>query len=137
MEWDLAQSDRESIRDASTSNRKVFDVEHIGYPSKETPIKILVHLETATVVFPESGANVTRSAPVKMKLTSSDSNGFTLSGSHCLGPHYLMETKTPNQMLLLCTIRAVRTGRNVLVSFAAYADGSVDDGRPKKVDLRP
>lgn len=132
IDWRLAQSDRHAIRQAATTAVEVFDREYIAHPTRDTSVKLRVHLESATVVFEEAGERVTHRAPIAFAAKVIDSGDFTFGKVTCMGPHYkLSDTGTgPHHMLLHCYTHAIRPSYDVGFTMYAYADGTIDDGNP-------
>lgn len=132
LTWELASSDRESIRAATIREVKSIDLDFDGQVTPDgEEVKVKVHLETATVEFVEDGATVTHAAPIKLSITAVDAAGFTLSASSCNGPHYTMDLPPAHDMTLHCYVKAKKPRYDVGFTIYAYGDGRIDDGRPK------
>ncbi len=132
LSWDLSQAERVSIRTAKTSDVKVQDVEYIATAGGD-PIKMKVHLETATVVFSEADAERTHASPIKLGVTVVDGADYTFSNAKCMGPDYKLAApgEAPRDMILFCTVKAKKPNADVGFMIYAYGDGTIDDGNPK------
>lgn len=132
LSWELAKSDRDSIRAAKVSDTKALELEYEGSVSMENiKVKVKVHLETATVEFEEDGKPVTHRAPVKLRVEAVDANGFTLSQGKCMGPHYTMDIPPARDMILHCVVEATKPRYDVSFTIYAHGDGHIDDGKAK------
>lgn len=138
LAWELAQSERASIRTAKTSDVKVQEVDYTAHPTEDTAVKVKVHLETATVVFEEDGKEVTHTAPIKLGLTLVDGADYTLDDGRCMGPNYKLAApgEAPRDMLLHCTVNATKPNAQVNITIYAYGDGTINDGQPTTVKVR-
>lgn len=131
LEWQLADSDRESIRAAKISDSKTSEHAFESEVTDGAKIKVNVELETATVEFEEDGKVVTHAAPVKLKIEAVDAAGFTLSPLRCMGPHYTMDLPPAHDMILQCYVKVTKPRTDVSFVVYAYGDGHIDDGKPK------
>lgn len=130
LEWELADSDRESLRAAKISEVAASQHAYQGVLSNGVEVKVNVQLETATVEFEEDGKLVTHAAPVKLKIEAVDAAGFTLSLQRCMGPHYTMDLPPAHDMILHCYVKATKPRTDVSFVVYAYGDGHIDDGKP-------
>jgi hypothetical protein len=139
LHWELATSDRETIRAAKQTDVKSQTLDYTALLAGEEklPFKVKVQLETATVTFEEAGKQVEHRAPVKLSLTVVDGNDFTLSNAKCGGPHYNMELPPGRDMILHCTAHAKKPRYDIGFTFYAYGDGRIDDGNPKMIKVYP
>jgi hypothetical protein len=137
IDWRLAQSDRDAIRQAATSDVKVFDREYTAHPTNDTAVKLMVHLESATVVFREADEQVSHHAPIALTVKVLDGGDFTFGKVTCMGPHYkLSDPETgPLDMLLHCYTHATKPSYDVGFTMYAYADGTINDGNPTTVQI--
>jgi hypothetical protein len=135
--WQLADSDRSSIRAAKLTDVKTQTFTHDAHPTKDTTVKVEVTLETATVTFEEDGKQVVHRAPTKLAVKAIDAGGFTLSKSKggCMGPHYDMNLPPSLDMILHCTISAKKPRYDVGFWLYAYGDNRIDDGNPKTIKV--
>lgn len=130
LEWELADSDRESVRAAKIGDVEVSEHAFDGEVSPEgVKVKVNVHLETATVEFEEDGKLVTHAAPVRLKIEAVDAAGFTLSPLRCMGPHYTLDLPPAHDMILQCYVKATKPRWDVSFVVYAYGDGRIDDGK--------
>ena len=129
LSWDLTQSDREAMRSAKLGDVKVKDIDYTAMAA-DTPVNVKLHVETATVVFTEGGAERTHTSPTKMQITLADGKDFTFSGGRCMGPHYKLAAPgdAPRDMILHCTVKATKPSYDVSLTIFAYGDGTIDDG---------
>ena len=139
LDWQLAQSDRETIRQAAASSVKAQDIDYVAHPTDDTEVKLKVHLETATVKFEEGGRQVTHTAPIKLSVVVVDNGNFTLklSDRNCAGPHYQLAAPgdAPDEMLMDCYFHAKKPNYDVGFFIFAYGAGKIDDGVMKKVKV--
>lgn len=132
LAWDLSQAYRVSIRSAKTSDVKIQDLDYTAHPTDDSSVKVKVHLETATVVFTESGREVTHTSATRIELTLVDGADYTLGNGKCMGPHYKLAAPgdAPRDMILHCIVKATKPNDDVSFTIYAYGDGTIDDGRP-------
>lgn len=137
LSWELAQSDRETIRSAKLSETTVKDFDYEAHPTDDTTVVVAVHLETATTVFTEAGEQVTHRTPVKLSLKLVGGADFTLGNGRCMGPHYKLAApgEAPRDMILHCIVKAKKPRYDVSFTIYAYGDGTIDDGRPTKIKV--
>jgi hypothetical protein len=137
LAWELAQSDRETIRSAKLSESTSKDLDYVAHPTDDTTVKVAIHLETATTVFSEAGEEVNHRAPVKLSVKLVDGADFTLGNGTCMGPHYKLAAPgaAPRDMILHCIVKAKKPSYDVSFTIYAYGDGTIDDGRPTTIKV--
>lgn len=130
LDWKLALSDRAPIRAAKTTDVQAKDIAYVAHPTDDTAMKLQVHLETATVAFEETGAQVTRRAPIALVVKVVEGNDFTVGNGKCFGPDYPLTAPgaVPNDMLMFCRFKAAKPSFDVGFMIYAYSDGRIDDG---------
>lgn len=124
IDWKLAQSDRESIRSATTAEVVKKEVPFTSHPTKDSTVVLTLRLETATVTFTEDGKPTTHTAPISVSADVVEGGGYTFGATQCSGPHYQLAApgEAPREMLLQCSVRVKKSDADVLVSFTARGD---------------
>lgn len=128
VDWKLAQSDRESIRIAPTSDVISQQKQLTSHPTNDSTVVLKVSAEFATVTFSEDGKDVTHSAPVSLTAEVVEGGGYTFGAVNCSGPHYQLAApgETPREMLLQCSVRVKKADADVLINLTARGDGTLE-----------
>ena len=130
LSWTLEQSDRESIRAATSNQIQQTDFEHVAHPTKDTSVVLLVELVTGRVVFVEDNVTVTNTAPMKLDVRVLDHGGYLIDRPRCIGPHYqLAAPGEAPEMVLTCDFKAWKPGANVAFTITASGRGAIEGDR--------
>jgi len=130
LSWRLEQSDRESIRAATSNQIQLTDFEHVAHPTKDTSIVLLVELVTGRVVFSEDNETVTHTVPMKLEVRVLDHGGYLIDRPRCIGPHHqLVAPGEPPEMVVTCDFKAWKPSANVAFSITASGRGAIEDPR--------
>lgn len=128
IDWKLAQSDRESIRGATTAEVAKKDVPFTAHPTPDSTVVLALHLEVATVTFTEDGKPATHTAAISVSADVTENGGYSFGTPQCAGPHYQLAApgEAPREMMLMCNVRVKKSDADVLISFTVRGDGKVE-----------
>lgn len=131
LSWQLDQSDRASIRNATASETRLTDIEHVAHPTKDSSVVVLVELVTGRVAFSEDNETVIHTAPMKLDVRVLDHGGYLIDRPRCTGPHYQLAApgEAPEEMVLICDFKATKPGANVGFTVNAWGRGAVEGDR--------
>jgi hypothetical protein len=124
LDWSLAQSDRDSIRSASLTDKAAHDVEYVD---AETGVTLALHIETARAAYTEAGKAMTLPAVTALTATVVDARDLILAKPSCRGLFYDMAIP-PTTTILECMLRAQRPSYDHIVFMQLDGSGMLVPG---------